>query len=333
MSMSSSNTMSDAPAPVADATTARATRPFLWSVRRELWEHGSIYIAPLAIAGLMLFGFVISLFSLHRHNAEIKATMTPDSMPAIMILPYDIAAVAVIAVSVVVALFYCLSALYSERRERSILFWKSLPVSNLTTVLSKAFVPMVALPLFVFVVATAMHIVMLLLNMAGRAMSGLDVGELTAHVSLFQLDAVLLYGVITLALWHAPIYAWFILVSGWAKKAPILWAVVPPVALAIVERMAFGTGYVGNLIAYRLGGGTDAAFTKPPMLPMRSLHDAATQHAAHGAHRGMGGVPNFGIAQIDIAGFLATPGLWVGLVVAVAFLATAVWLRRTREAI
>jgi ABC-2 type transport system permease protein len=319
--------------PAAAATAVPAKQPFQWSVRRELWEHGSLYYAPLAIAGLMLVGFVISLFSLTRHNAEIKANMTPDSMPAIMILPYDIAVISVVVVSVIVGLFYCLSALYNERRERSILFWKSLPVSNLTTVLSKAFMPMVALPVIVFAVVTVMLIAMLLLNVVGRAVAGLDVGELFANVPLFQMAIVVLYGVISLALWHAPIYAWFILVSAWAKKAPILWAVIPPVALAVVERIAFSTGYVGQLINYRLGGAFETAFSKPVILPMHSLHEHPAKVVAGHVKHGMDGVPLFGIAQIDVVHFLSTPGLWAGLIVAAAFLAVAVWLRRTREAI
>src|SRR6185312_11166506 len=156
----------------------------------------------------------------------------------------------------------------------------------------------------------------------------------------FQMDAALLYGLLTLALWHAPIYAWFIFVSGWAKKTPFLWGVLPPLALILVERLAFGTEYVARLINYRVGGATDAAFSQPTYLPMQSLHKAAVQshavvqnHAAHGGHHGPSGIPVFGLEQIDLVGFLSTPGLWAGLIVAAALLAAAVWMRRTREAL
>ena len=124
---------------------------------------------------------------------------------------------------------------------------------------------------------------------------------------------------------------------AWAKKAPILWAVLPPAALVVVEKIAFASHYVADLISYRLNGALDAAFSEPTMLPMRTLK-AAAEHAApqavHGHHLdAAGGIPMFGIAQIDIVGFLSTPGLWAGLVVAAALLAAAVWMRRTREAI
>jgi ABC-2 type transport system permease protein len=333
MSTSSSNTIPET-VPVATTATLPTTRPFFWLVKREIWEHGSVYIAPLAVAGLVLFGFVISLFSLARHEKEIRETLTPDSFAAVAVLPYDIAAVAVIVVSVIVGSFYALSALYNERRERSILFWKSLPVSNTTTVLSKAFVPMVVIPTIAFGAVVVLHLSMLVLNLAGRAMAGTNAGELLANVPLFQMDVALLYGLLALALWHAPIYAWFLFVSGWAKKAPFLWGVLPPLALIVVERIAFGTEYVGHLIDYRVSGAVDVAFSKPILLPMRALHEHVMKNpAAYGTHHATGGVPVFGIAQIDLAGFLSTPGLWAGLIVAAAFLAAAVWVRRTREAI
>jgi ABC-2 type transport system permease protein len=330
-----SNTMSETAAATRTAALP-ATRPFTWSVRRELWENRSLYFAPLAVAGLILFGFVISAISLARHGKEVRAALTPDQLASAIVLPYDIAAVAVIVVSVIVGFFYSINALYSERRERSILFWKSLPVSNLTTILSKAFMPIVVLPAIVFAVTVVLHIVMLLVNAAARAAGGLSLPELWAHVPLVQMEIVLLYGVATLALWHAPIYAYLIFVSGWAKKTPILWAVLPPLALVVVERIAFGTEYVGRLINYRLSGSFDEAFS-----PMRAMLRATVQNhpapnpGAHGAHHPMQipPIPTIGLGQLDPMHFLSSPGLWLGLIVAAAFLAGAVWLRRTREAL
>jgi ABC-2 type transport system permease protein len=320
---------------MSETAPVTATKPFYWSVRRELWENRSLYVAPLAVAGLALFGFAISLFSLARRAKEV-ASMPPGTLAAAIVLPYDIAAVAVIVVSVIVAFFYCVSALYSERRERSILFWKSLPVSNVTTVLSKAFMPLVVLPSVVFCVVVALHVVMLLLNSVGRLAAGLSVADLWAHVPVVQMEIVLLYGVVTLALWHAPIYAWLILVSAWAKKTPILWAVLPPLALVVVEKIAFGSDFVGRLISYRLGGAFDVAFSKPGHLPLRAVMQShgVQNHVVHGPnHMQMPSIPTVGLEQLDPVHFLSSPGLWLGLIAAAAFLAGAVWLRRTREAI
>ncbi len=104
-------------------------------------------------------------------------------------------------------MFYCLDALHGERRDRSILFWKSLPVSDLTTVLSKASIPLVVLPLLAFAITVVTQCIMLLLSSAVLLASGLSVATLWTQLSLFQMSLMLLYHLVTVhALWHAPIY-------------------------------------------------------------------------------------------------------------------------------
>jgi len=108
-----------------------------WSVRRELWENRSIYIAPLAVAAVFLFGFLISTIHLPGKMRAASA-LDPLRQHELIAQPYLIASGLMMLTTLVVGVFYCLDALYGERRDRSILFWKSLPVSDLTTVLSKA---------------------------------------------------------------------------------------------------------------------------------------------------------------------------------------------------
>ena len=141
----------------------QATRPMYWSVRRELWENRSIYIAPLSVAAVIVFGFLLSAMA----GAWAKAPQ-PDKLAQ----PYNLAAVLIMATTFFVAVFYCLDALHGERRDRSILFWKSLPVSDLTTVLSKAAIPLVVLPPLTFVITVATQFIMLLLSSAVLLMSG-----------------------------------------------------------------------------------------------------------------------------------------------------------------
>jgi ABC-2 type transport system permease protein len=213
--------------------------------------------------------------------------------------------------------FYCLGALHNERRDRSILFWKSLPVPDLTTVLSKALVPLLIMPPVVFVVAIATQLIMLAMNAAALSAHGKSTDVLWANVPLGSLSLVLLYGLVTLALWWAPIYAWLLLVGGWARRAPFLWAVLPPLLLGLVEKIAFNTSHVSDLIAYRIAGSFQEAFVVPTKAAIKAA----------------GGFPNGGVPQIDPVKFLSTPGLWEGLVVAAGLLAAAVWSRRYREPI
>ena len=128
-----------------------ATRLLYWAVRRELWENRSIYLAPLAVAALILVGFLISTISL---PAKIRAASALSCMGQhnLIAQPYLVAAGMMMLTTLAVGVFYSLDALYGERRDRSILFWKSLPVSDLTTVLSKAITPVVILPLVTFAI-------------------------------------------------------------------------------------------------------------------------------------------------------------------------------------
>ena len=159
------NSQVRAPAKVSE------TRLLYWSLRRELWESRSLYIAPLGAAVVFLLGFAMT--SVHLPDKmRAAALLDPMKQREALALPYDIAAGLLMLTGMVVATFYCLDALYGERRDRSILFWKSLPVSDLITVLTKASVPLVFLPLLIFVITVTTQFIMLVLSSAILAGSG-----------------------------------------------------------------------------------------------------------------------------------------------------------------
>jgi ABC-2 type transport system permease protein len=302
MPNSSLDSQGVAPRPIS------ATRPMYWSVRRELWENRSVYIAPLAAAALILVGFLISMI---HFPAKMRAalTLSPMQQQEFIERPYNFAAFLIMGTTFIVAIFYCLEALYGERRDRSILFWKSLPVSDLTTVLSKASIPLVVLPLLTTAITVVTQWIMLLLSTAVLLGRGVSVALLWTHLSLLHMALMLLYHLLAIhALWYAPIYAWLLLVSGWARRAPFLWAWLPLLAIAVVEKIAFNTSHFATLLGYRMGGPGGAASTAHSM-SMDSL-----THLTPGQ-------------------FLITPGLWIGLGFAAIFLAAAVRLRRYREPI
>jgi ABC-2 type transport system permease protein len=287
-----------APAPIP------ATRVLYWSVRRELWENRSVYLAPLAVAAVALFGFSLSSIA---GIWEKPLRLNPAQPQA----PYDIAAGLMMLTGIVVSVFYCLDALHGERRDRGILFWKSLPVSDLTTVGSKAIIPLVILPLLTFAITVAMQWLMLLLSSAVLLVSGLSVTALWTNLSFLRMSLLLLYHVLTAhALWPAPIYCWLLLVSGWPRRATFLWAALPLVAIAGVEQIAFHSWHFAALVGSRLiGAAPTVAMTSPDMFPTDPM------------------------THITPAQFLINPGLWIGLAIAMAFLAAAVRLRRYREPI
>ncbi len=293
---------------IAPATMS-VTRHMYWSVRRELWENRSIYIAPLAVAAVVMVGFLISLIGLPRSMRELAA-LDPAHQPAVLARAYSHVAMLIIATALIVGVFYSLEPLHGERRDRSILFWKSLPVSDLTTVLSKASIPLVVLPLLAFAITVTLQLIMRLLSNAVLVVNGLGAVPLWTRLPLFQMELVLLYGLTVLALWHAPIYGWLLLVSGWARRAAFLWAVLPLLAIGVVEKIAFHTSYFGSLLKDRLFGFAAAAF-------------------AFNAQGDVPVDPHFiPLAQLTPGRFLISPGLWIGLGLAVAWLAAAVRLRR-----
>jgi len=266
----------------------------------------------LAVAAVYMLGFLISLFWLPRSLRGLEALHDATPQPIALAMPYSHAAMLIMVVGLLVGIFYSLDALHGERRDRSILFWKSLPVSDLTTVLAKAIVPLAILPVLVFAITVTLQLIMLLVSAAVLLFSG--AGAATPwHPPLFEMELVLLYSLIVLALWHAPLYMWLLLVSGWPRRATFLWAVLPPLALAALEFIAFHTSYLGSLLQDRLYGFAAAAF---------DLKDKA----------GVPLDPHFiPLEQLAPGRFLSSSSLWFGLIFAAIFFAAAVRLRRYRE--
>jgi len=286
------------------------TRPMYWSVRRELWENRSIYIAPLVVAAIVLFATSLSMIGLPRRMRAFP-TLDPAKGHASIASHFSMAPAPIMLVAFIVGFFYCLDALYGERRDRSILFWKSLPVSDRTTVLSKAGIPLVVLPLIAYGLSVAAQIFLLMLGTMALLGSGQNPAVWWGELRFFQGLLIMLYGLTVHALWFAPIYAWLLLVSAWARRSPILWVVLPPLAVAAVERIVFSTSSFMHLLGYRITGAMFEAFALEP--------------------KGGGDISR--LSQLDPVKFLSAPGLWAGLVFAAVFLAAAVRLRRNREPI
>jgi ABC-2 type transport system permease protein len=280
-----------------------ALRQFRSLVQRELWESRSLYIAPLAVAALFLLGFVMSMI---YFRGRLRSALSPAELHDVINQPFDLVALLLMAVTFLVALFYCLDALYGERRDRSILFWKSLPVSDTATVLSKASIPIVIVPLFGFALTVATQLVMLVLTSAEIQGSGVTVAMLWNQLSLFHQWHLLFVHLVTgHGLWYAPIYAYLLLISAWARRAPFLWATLPLVAVGGAEKIAFNTSYFASILGGRIAGGPPVGGGAPGM-----TMDAMTP---------------FTLTQL-----VSSPGLWIGLLVAAAFLAGAIRLRRQR---
>ena len=285
-------------APVA----VSAARVMYWSIRREIWENRSIYVAPLVAAAVFLFGFVIQTIIT---RSRIDTHLDPP-LPHGFLSHYELSASLIMGTALIVGIFYSLDALYGERRDRSILFWKSLPVSDLMTVLSKLTIPIVILPLLSFAITLVTQFIMLVSASVILLGSGVNITALWTQVSFFRVSGVLLYHLLTVhGLYYAPIYGWLLMVSAWAPRAPFIWAFLPPFVISGVEKIAFNTTYFLSLLEERLVGGPESSM-------------AANDHSKDWA------------GTLIPHHFFDQPGLWIGLALAAVFLFVAVRLRRYR---
>jgi ABC-2 type transport system permease protein len=312
--------MSTVAGTLATAEPARAgrLRAFLWLLRRETWEHRAILVAPLAVLVIAIIGILSDVRDIPGWmNAleELAAEKRTHLLAALDLL----IAVPFVLTMAIVAAFYCLDALYGERRDRSVLFWKSLPVSDLETVVSKLTMVAVVIPAIAlcgFLIAQV-----LILGIAGLAVAfaGESPFELWRDIPLTSTNGVVVYALIVQSLWYLPLYAWLLLASAWATRAVLLWAVLPPFALSLLEQVVFKTNYVLEMVQHRLTGLFPLAFRFNETRVGIVIDDETVS------------VPERLTDILRPTEFLLSSGLWLGVLAAAALVAAAVWARRYRE--
>lgn len=297
---------------------------FLWLIRREIWEHKAIWIAPAIVIACLLLLVITG----NVHLGPIGTIEGPfgdfprETQVKLLLIVYAGLALVVDMVMGTIAFFYALDSLYSDRRDRSVLFWKSLPLSDAETVLSKFAVAAVVIPLVSLAGAVLAQFVVAAGGSAKLAMSGMASGVMWQPEALFGGMLIAVLWCITAILWYSPIIAYLMLASAWAPKGPFLWAVLPPVAIWVLERVVLYSEHVGDFITDRLFG------------LYRLL-------GSQGDSSGETGDPETGreiadkLGQIDLVGslreFYASPDLWLGVVAAGLLLAAAMWVRRYRD--
>jgi ABC-2 type transport system permease protein len=330
--------------------TNHSANTMKWLLRREFWEHkGSMFWAPLIVGALLvvLLGGGLT-YGMVAHGLPAHVTINGQDIPHARlntILPEDTkevvakmatfvymgASAPLFAILTAVVFYYCLGALYDERRDRSILFWKSLPVSDPMTVLSKAITAMVVAPAITLAVATAAALALLLIVCAGLGTQGLNLfapvlASPNLYLSPLRLAAVLPVYVV----WALPAVGWLLLVSSWAKSKPIVWAVgAPAIALIAIKWLNaaiegfYGQTlllehYVSDFVVRILGGIVPGIWFTFPGNALDSTH--------------------FANHSIDISNFvtlsyrsLAGADAWIGVALGVAMLVAAMRMRRWRD--
>jgi ABC-2 type transport system permease protein len=303
-------------------------------VRREYWENkGAFRTTPLIIGGIYIVFLLMSIFTTAHFDNELytfrEAVRLLAEQPAEfraahaqeVMLGTSLFFTLVLAF---VVFFYLLGALYDDRKDRSILFWKSLPASDLLTIASKLLAAMVLAPLIFWAVFVVTQIVMAVI----ASLMVLSVGEnpwtlFLSVVNPVEAWLILLVSYLAASVWFLPIYGWLLLVSAFAPRIPLLFAVLPPVAFAILQIwIDFLRTFTLDSSLFGLIG--EWVANSPAILTvqvrdgrgMLALGAPLTDDFDHAVTLG------------NILGRLFSTQMLIGLVVAAVLLAGALWLRR-----
>ena len=287
-----------------------------WLIRREFWENRAIWMIPAVFGGLLLLAALFGQVSLPRLTSAHESREAAGAFLVVVGAMFYL-------VMGVYSTWYLLDCLYTDRKDRSILFWKSLPISDANTVLCKLLVGMIIIPLVYFAAADATALfAAFILSIRARASIG---SALWNGEVWWQVQVLWMYVIVTTAVWFLPVAGWAMLMSAWAKRAVMLWAVLPPLLLYILERVFFGTRMVGHLITRRLMGLPFVSFNDPKYV---WTHEGGlVDNAAAGAS-----TPSVW-HLINPSGFFTNPETWIGAAVGVALIVAAIQLRMRRSEI
>ncbi|HEX7009542.1 MAG TPA: hypothetical protein VF184_06140, partial [Phycisphaeraceae bacterium] len=212
-----------------------------------------------------------------------------------------------------------LDCLYADRRDRSVLFWRSLPVSDLRTVLSKLATAVFATVGIVLGLSVIHELLLLVVALIGGGVLGVHIWVVLLHPwAIVSGWLVLAYGLLAQSLWLLPVYAWIMLASAWARKAPFLWAVLPLAGVIIAEGWLFHSAYFARGVFKHLVSWVPLAFNFKPLV------DAGDPDISMGLQP---------VTFESVFRFLSSGELWLGFAVTAAFVAAAVWLRKNRTEI
>jgi ABC-2 type transport system permease protein len=215
--------------------------------------------------------------------------------------------------------WYLLDCLYADRKDRSILFWKSLPISDAATVLAKLFTGLIAIPLVYFLAADVSTLLMAFI-VSVRAHSTL--GSALWHPDVWlQLQVLWLYLIVTSAIWYLPFAGWFMVVSAYAKRAVVLLSMGVPLALYLLERWFFGTHVLGTALLERALG-----------YPAQAFHDMSDRSAWVTTIIDSDAITTPGSVWrlLDPLGFVSSPATWIGVLIGIGFIWGAIQLRLRR---
>jgi ABC-2 type transport system permease protein len=312
-------------------------------LKREYWEHrGGFLWTPVWITGVMLLFTLLGVITAEVMKGRVQFNVGPSletlrsslgaheiatAANALDLAQLSLAGLVGIGVFFV-TFFYLLGALYDDRRDRSVLFWKSLPITDMETVASKALTAMLLIPLIGLAVATLAYVGFVIIIGAWAALQGINILPAVAAAHPAALFLRFLVMVASGALWALPTIGWLLFWSAWARSKPFLWAVLLPIVALVLD------GWVGLMGAPRL-----SEFVDLGRVFGRVLFSVMPGGYLSASGLALGGDVSFGIDDEHVVaslGFpkllavLSTADLWIGVAAGLLLLAAASWLRGRR---
>ncbi len=318
-----------------------------WLIRREFWENkGMLFWAPICV-GLFLILMIGStaMYGITQHDLQGNFTvngestnandminhLTPEnkaSLATALSAGFMFASAPIMIIFSLIVFFYFLGALYEERRDRSILFWKSLPVSDQQTVLSKLLTALVVAPLIAIGVALITAYILLLLTCTALAFKGINVFGIVLSTPSLYLTPLQLVGLLPVyVLFALPTAGWLLLVSSWARSKVFLWAVVLP--LLVVGTIAFAEHRSGLPLQSRWLFSEVVARGLAGLFPgvWLGLEHVQPQQLIDGTHH----TASFSNVFVQSWGTLVGPNAWLGAAAGIGMIFGAIRIRRWRE--
>lgn len=294
-------------------------------IRRELWEHRAIYITP-AIIGLLLTLMTLTGQVQVQHRGEIlniTIMLLSIANEAQRAFVFDIilgSTTLVLTLAMwIMTIFYCLDSLYAERKDKSILFWRSMPVTDAETVLSKLVTAVIAIPLTTILFAFVTHFLVLVIISMLVGIQGGNAGNLVwSSVSLPDIWQATLIFVFAVPMWLSPFIGWFLFVSAFAKRMPFMFAFMPIAILPMLEGMTTHTTVFAEAFFLRT--------VTPPLFDGANIIEALEQGDLELAAQTVDL-----LGTINLGRFLSSPDLWIGVIVCGLFTTAAIYVRRFRD--
>jgi len=295
-------------------------------IKREVWEHRSLYVTPLAIASIVTLGVLAGLVFASGFASELNAAifgaqnLAGDGERRMALTAFFLGTswLFLIALSILV-IFYSLDCLYSERKDKSILFWRSLPVTDAETVVSKLLMAVLVIPTVFVVAIMATHLVNLIVTGIWVSMKGGDAGMLIwGSVPIFDNWMTAFIVVIASAIWMAPFVGWFLFVSAYTKRSPFLMAFLPMVLIPLGELILFRSSVFASSVLDR-GDGI-------PLFRSMNVEEFFDEDKWR-----FSDTSTSMLSFIDIGQFLSSPGLLGGLLVCGLLTTAAIYVRRYRD--